>query len=91
MTELTSLTIAEAREKLLSKDISAVELTASYLAAIDAANEQLNAYVEVTPDNARHWAKISDEKIAKGEAGALEGIPVGIKDLYATEGYHTQA
>ncbi|MEL7428442.1 MAG: Asp-tRNA(Asn)/Glu-tRNA(Gln) amidotransferase subunit GatA [Pseudomonadota bacterium] len=91
MSELTSLTIAEAREKLLAKEITAVELTEAYLAAIEAANATFNAYIEVTPENARKWAAISDEKIAKGEAGALEGIPVGIKDLFGTEGVHTQA
>lgn len=91
MSELTSLTIAQAREKLLAKEITAVELTDAYLSAIDEANKTLNAYIEVTPENAKKWAKISDEKIAKGEAGALEGIPVGIKDLFGTEGVHTQA
>ena len=91
MSELTSLTIAQAREKLLGKEITAVELTDAYLTAIDEANKTLNAYIEVTPENAKKWAAISDEKIAKGEAGALEGIPVGIKDLFGTEGVHTQA
>ncbi len=91
MTDLTSLTIAEARAKLAAREISATELTDAYLAAIDAANEALNAYVMPTPDKARAMAKASDEKLAKGEGGALEGIPLGIKDLYATEGVHTQA
>lgn len=91
MSELTSLTIAQAREKLLAKEITAVELTDAYLDAIEEANKTLNAYIVVTPENAKKWAAISDEKIAKGEAGALEGIPVGIKDLFGTEGVHTQA
>lgn len=91
MSELTSLTIAEAREKLLAKEITSVELTDAYLANIEAANKELNAYIVVTPDAAREGAKNSDEKIAKGEAGNLEGIPVGIKDLFGTEGVHTQA
>jgi len=91
MSELTSLSIAEARAKLLAKEITSVELTESYLSAIDAANETFNAFITVTPENARKWAAISDEKIAKGEAGSLEGIPVGIKDLFGTEGVHTQA
>ncbi|MDB5551884.1 MAG: gatA [Rhizobium sp.] len=91
MSELTSLTIAEARKKLLAKEISAVELTEAYLNAIDAANAQFNAYVVVTHDIARAQAKASDEKIARGQAGALEGIPLGIKDLFATKGVHTQA
>jgi aspartyl-tRNA(Asn)/glutamyl-tRNA(Gln) amidotransferase subunit A len=91
MTDLTSLTIAEAREKLRAKDITSVELTDAYLSAIDASNGALNAYVKVTPDRARAMAMASDEKLARGEGGALEGIPLGIKDLFATEGVHTQA
>jgi len=91
MNDLTSLTIAEARGKLASKDIGAVELTDAYLAAIDQANGALNAYVAVTADKARDMAKASDARLAKGEGGALEGIPLGIKDLFATEGVHTQA
>ncbi|MEK1870111.1 MAG: Asp-tRNA(Asn)/Glu-tRNA(Gln) amidotransferase subunit GatA [Ensifer adhaerens] len=91
MTDLTSLTIAEARTKLAAKDITAVELTDAYLGAIDAANEAINAYIAVTPEKAREMAKVSDARIAAGKAGALEGIPLGIKDLFATEGVHTQA
>jgi aspartyl-tRNA(Asn)/glutamyl-tRNA(Gln) amidotransferase subunit A len=91
MTELTKLTIAEARSRLRAKQISAAELTDAYLAAIDAANPLLNAYVTVTHDKARAMAKASDAKLAKGEGGALEGIPLGIKDLFGTEGVHTQA
>ncbi|MEC5290808.1 Asp-tRNA(Asn)/Glu-tRNA(Gln) amidotransferase subunit GatA [Aurantimonas sp. C2-6-R+9] len=91
MNDLTSLTIAEARGKLASKDIGAVELTDAYLAAIDQANGALNAYVAVTADKARDMAKASDARLAKGEGRALEGIPLGIKDLFATEGIHTQA
>jgi aspartyl-tRNA(Asn)/glutamyl-tRNA(Gln) amidotransferase subunit A len=45
----------------------------------------------VTADKAREMAKASDDKLAKGEGGALEGIPLGIKDLFGTEGVHTQA
>ncbi|MCR8491213.1 Asp-tRNA(Asn)/Glu-tRNA(Gln) amidotransferase subunit GatA [Ochrobactrum sp. WV_118_8] len=91
MSELTALTIAEARDKLKAKAITATELTDAYLSAIDSANETINAYVKVTHDQARSMAKASDERIAKGEAGALEGIPLGVKDLFATKGVHTQA
>lgn len=91
MSELTALTIAEARDKLKAKAITATELTDAYLSAIDAANDAINAYVAVTHDQARSMAKASDEHIAKGEAGALEGIPLGVKDLFATKGVHTQA
>ena len=91
MTDLTKFTIAEARGKLAAKEFSAAELADAYLAAIDAANPRINAYVEVTHDKARAMAKASDARIAAGKAGALEGIPLGIKDLFATEGVHTQA
>ena len=90
MTNLTSLTIAQARTKLKAREISALELTDCYIAAIAQAR-LLNAYVAETPDQARAMAKASDAKLAKGEGGALEGIPLGIKDLFATKGVHTQA
>ncbi len=90
MASLTALTIAEASVKLKAKDISAIELTEAYIAAIEKART-LNAYIVETPDQARAMAKASDARIAKGEAGALEGIPLGIKDLFATKGVHTQA
>ena len=90
MTSLTSLTIAQARTKLKAREISALELTDCYIAAIAQAR-LLNAYVAETPDQARAMAKASDAKLAKGEGGALEGIPLGIKDLFATKGVHTQA
>ncbi len=91
MSQLTSLTIADARAKLAAKEIKAVELTDAYLSAIEAANGALNAYVAVTPDIARDMAKASDARIADGKAGVLEGIPLGVKDLFATKGVHTQA
>jgi aspartyl-tRNA(Asn)/glutamyl-tRNA(Gln) amidotransferase subunit A len=90
MNDLTSLTIATAREGLRKKEFSAVELTEAYIAAVEKARI-LNAYIVETPDKARAMAKASDAKLAKGDGGALEGIPLGIKDLYATKGVHTQA
>ncbi|HEY8594325.1 MAG TPA: Asp-tRNA(Asn)/Glu-tRNA(Gln) amidotransferase subunit GatA [Devosiaceae bacterium] len=91
MTDLTRLSLAEARKGLSDKDFTSVELTEAYLAAIDAANPKLNAYVEVTAQQARAMAVKSDERRINGEAGPLEGIPLGIKDLFATRGVHTQA
>ena len=91
MTELTHLTIAEARDRLKAKKATSRELTEAYLAAIDAANPALNAYVAVAHDKARAMADASDKRLANGEGGALEGIPLGIKDLFATQGVHTQA
>lgn len=90
MTSLTSLTISAARDGLKKKAFSARELTDAYLDAIAKARV-LNAYVVETPEQARAMAAASDARIAKGEAGALEGIPLGIKDLFATKGVHTQA
>ena len=87
---LTALTIAEARANLRAKEFSALELTEAYLKAIEAA-KSLNAYIATTPDQARDMAKASDAKLAKGQGGPLEGIPLGIKDLFATKGVHTQA
>jgi aspartyl-tRNA(Asn)/glutamyl-tRNA(Gln) amidotransferase subunit A len=91
MTDLTSLTIAEARDKLASNEFTSVDLTNAYLGAIDAANSVFNAFITVTPEIALDMAKASDARRAAGEAGALEGIPLGIKDLFATKGVHTQA
>ncbi len=90
MTSLTSLTIAAARDGLKKKAFSARELTDAYLDAMAKARV-LNAYVVETPEQARAMADASDARIAKSEAGALEGIPLGIKDLFATKGVHTQA
>lgn len=91
MSNLTSLTIAEAREKMAAKEFTAVELTDAYLDAIQSANDTFNAYIEVTADQARDMARASDERRASGTVGDLEGIPLGIKDLFATRGVHTQA
>lgn len=90
MTDLTALTLAEARDALKAKTFTAVELTDAYIAAMEKARV-LNAYVTETPEKARDMAKASDARIAAGQAGALEGLPLGIKDLYATKGVHTQA
>jgi aspartyl-tRNA(Asn)/glutamyl-tRNA(Gln) amidotransferase subunit A len=90
LTELTSLTLAEARDALRSRQLSSVELTEAHLSAIERARG-LNAYVAITADQALEMARASDVRIAQGAAGPLEGLPVGVKDLYATEGVHTQA
>src|SRR6188508_619031 len=90
MTDLTSMTIAEAREGLASKSFTSLELTDAHLAAIEAARS-LNAFVLETPDQARAMARAVDAKIARGEGGPLAGIPLGIKDLFATQGVRTTA
>jgi len=90
MTDLTALTIAGIRDGLAKKSFSAVELTRAYLAAMEKAR-RLNAYIVETPEKALAMAAESDKRIAAGQAGRLEGVPLGIKDLFATEGVHTQA
>jgi len=90
LTDLTSLTLAEARDRLKSRAISSVEITEVHLEAIERA-KALNAFVVTTPEKALDMAAASDARLAKGEGGPLEGLPVGVKDLYATEGVHTQA
>jgi aspartyl-tRNA(Asn)/glutamyl-tRNA(Gln) amidotransferase subunit A len=91
MTDLTSFDIVQIRSGLAKREFSALELTDAYLAAIEAANPLLNAYIVVTGEKARAMARASDERIERDEARALEGVPLGIKDLFATRGVHTQA
>src|SRR5450756_2772765 len=90
MTALTSLTIAEARDGLANKSFTSLELTDAHLTAIEAARA-LNAFVLETPDQARAMARAVDAKIVKGQGGPLAGIPLGIKDLFATKDVRTTA
>ena len=90
MTDLTKLTIAEALKGLKSKEFSAVELTSAYVEKMQS-HRDLNAYVLETPEKALEQAKISDEKYKNGTNGALEGIPLGVKDLFCTKGIRTTA
>ena len=90
MTDLTKLTITEALKGLKEKKFSAVELTKEYLNKMESSRE-LNAYVLETPEKALEQAKAADEKYKNGTNGALEGIPLGIKDLFCTRGIRTTA
>ncbi len=90
MTDLTKLTITEALKGLKEKKFSAVELTKEYLNKMESSRE-LNAYVLETPEKALEQAKAADEKYKNGTNGALEGIPLGIKDLFCTRGICTTA
>ena len=81
MSELSNLNITSARENLLKKEIS-VELTNYYIGKIEE-NKGLNCYITQTPEIAMKMAKKSDEKISGGlDIGILEGIPIGMKDLF---------
>ena len=90
MSDLTTLTIASARDGLKQKKFSAAELADAHCAAIEKARS-LNAYVLETPERAAAMAKAADARIAKGAAGPLEGIPLAIKDMFCTEGVRTTA
>nr|WP_202130615.1 Asp-tRNA(Asn)/Glu-tRNA(Gln) amidotransferase subunit GatA [Methylobacterium sp. 2A] len=82
--------MAEARDALKAKRLSARELTQAHLDAMEKARV-LNAFIRETPDRALAMAEDSDRKLASGEARPLEGIPLGIKDLFCTEGVTTTA
>ncbi|MGE0063650.1 MAG: Asp-tRNA(Asn)/Glu-tRNA(Gln) amidotransferase subunit GatA [Xanthobacteraceae bacterium] len=90
MTDLTTLTLAGARDALRKKELSALDLADAHLAAIEQARA-LNAYVLETPELARRMAKESDARIAAGKAGPLEGIPLAIKDLFCVKDVRTTA
>lgn len=90
MSDLTNLTLSAAREKLRNKEISAVELAEAHIDAVKQ-TAGLNAYILTTEGKAIEMAKASDAKLAKGEGGILEGIPVGIKDLFCTKDVRTTA
>ncbi|OLS52612.1 Asp-tRNA(Asn)/Glu-tRNA(Gln) amidotransferase subunit GatA [Rhodovulum sulfidophilum] len=90
MSDLTRLTIAEAREALRKGETTSVALTEAYLSAIDGA-DALNAFVHKTPEIALEQAKAADARIAAGDAPALCGMPLGIKDLFCTRGVASQA
>ncbi len=90
MTNLTHLSIKESVDGLKNKDFSSVELTTEYLNHCKK-YESLNAFITLTEDKALEQAKQSDNKIAAGNAGLLEGITVGVKDLFCTTGVKTTA
>ena len=90
MSELTKLTIAEARDKLRDKEVTSEDLTPACLEAIDGAGV-LNAFVHYTPDQAIAHARAAAAKLASGDAPAMCGIPLGIKDLFCTKGVPSQA
>ena len=90
MSVLTDLTIAAARAGLEAREFSARDLTDAHIAAAEAARE-LNTLVFETFDLARTQADAADKRLAAGEGGLLEGVPLAIKDLYCTRGVHSTA
>jgi aspartyl-tRNA(Asn)/glutamyl-tRNA(Gln) amidotransferase subunit A len=90
MSDLTKLTIATARDALRKGEVTSAELTEACLEAIDKA-DALNAFVHKTPEIARERARAADVRIKAGDAPDMCGIPVGIKDLFCTQGVPSQA
>lgn len=90
MTNYTNMTMVEARDGLLRKDFTAVELTQAHIKKMEETRD-LNAFISETPEIALEMAKSSDKRIAEGKAGLMEGLPIGIKDLFCTQGTRTTA
>ncbi|MDR2268924.1 MAG: Asp-tRNA(Asn)/Glu-tRNA(Gln) amidotransferase subunit GatA, partial [Rickettsiales bacterium] len=88
---MIDLTIKQALEKLKSREISAAELTRAYLDRIGKYGDVLNCYITRTPERALADAAESDKRYGDGTARPLEGIPIGMKDLFATKGIRTTA
>ncbi len=90
MTDLTELSLASARDALVKRQVSAVELVKAHIAAVERARV-LNCFITETPEGALAAAASADSRLKRGEARPLEGIPLGIKDLYCTKGVTTTA
>lgn len=90
MSDLTALSIAELRDGFRSGEFTAREIAEQYNAAVSAARA-LNAYTVETPEDALAAADAADNARGSGELGSLAGIPLGIKDLFATQGVNTTA
>jgi len=82
-------TLASWARRLRARDISSRELTELYLGRIDRLDSQLNSFISVTPDLALAAADAADERLARGEAAPLLGLPVAQKDIFCTFGVRT--
>ena len=90
MADLNKLGLAEARDLLRSGETTSVALTEACLESIEAA-DALNAFVHKTPELALERARAADSRLKTGDAPAMCGLPIGIKDLFCTEGVPSQA
>src|SRR5688500_1567555 len=92
MSDLTDLTIAEAAGRIRARELSPLELTEAYLRRIELLNTRINAYVTITSTRALDDARRATDEIAAGTIrGRLHGIPIALKDLFATAGIRTTA
>jgi len=89
--DFSDLTLAEVLTGLKAKDFTAVELAQATVSAAEAAQPKLNCFTSIDGDKAVDMAKASDVRLASGDARALEGAPIAIKDLFAVEGVETTA
>src|SRR5690606_28072061 len=89
--KLTHLTLSDMRDGLKKKEFSSEELTRAHLERIGQENAALNAYILETPELALQQAKAADARLAQGEGRLIEGIPVGVKDLFCTKDVRTTA
>ena len=87
--ELYELTIHEIQDKLLAKETTSAEVTASVFKRIDAVEKDVHAYITLMRETALAEADAADEKIRRGESGPLTGIPIALKDIYCTKGVRT--
>ena len=91
MSELTSLTISQARAQLKAGEITSVQLTEAFLRRIDALNPRLNVYLTVDHAGALAMAQAADRRIAAGEDTPVLGVPLAVKDVLSTQGLRTTA
>src|ERR1700756_3767890 len=87
--DLSALSIAHAHEKLQKREISAVELTRACLDRTAATESRLNAFITLCAREAMEQAQIADQRLAAGTATSMTGIPLAIKDIFATRGVRT--
>ncbi|MSP51679.1 MAG: Asp-tRNA(Asn)/Glu-tRNA(Gln) amidotransferase subunit GatA [Alphaproteobacteria bacterium] len=91
MTDIIDLDLGSARDGLAKKAFSALELARTHVQAMEDARS-LNAIIIETPDRALADAKAADQRRAKGESlGAMDGIPIAIKDVFCTKGVVSRA
>ena len=88
--DILSLSLSDARDALRNGELGAIELTETYNAAVETLRP-LNAFITETPELALEMAKASEVRLAANEGGAMEGIPIGMKDLFCTKGVLTTA
>ena len=90
MSDLLKFDLLQASKAIKNKEFSSLELTNAYIEAIENTSS-LGAYLEIVKDHAFSMAKISDENISNGVSRPLEGLPIGVKDMYCTKGIKTTA